>query len=158
MQDLNFLKNRFGERAGIAEKAMSGVGKILKSVFAGFVCLTLIVLIPVVAVGLFFLASIYVHLPSDEIISEAYAPGSPGIYYRLWRVPWKGLGGGADTFALQLVSLRRHKEVQVFGADEMPLEIVWRDATNLEIAVPNKAFVGDHPRDCLLYTSPSPRD
>lgn len=88
-------------------------------------------------------------VPKDVLIAEEKSPAEQALSYRLWRVPWKGLGGDADTFAVQLVSLRRHKEVQVFGSDEKPLEIVWRDAANLEIAVPNLAFVGDQPREAF---------
>ena len=33
-----------------------------------------------------------------------------------------------------------------------PLEIVWRDASNLEIAVPNLAFVGDLPSEAFGVT------
>lgn len=107
---------------------------------------------PAILFVVWFLATGYINNPKDEIVAERFLPGTHDVSWRLWRVPWKGLGGGEDTFALQLVSFRRHKEVQVFGADKKPLEIVWRDASNLEIAVPNLAFVGDHPREAFGVT------
>ena len=90
--------------------------------------------------------------PKDGLISAHDAPGQHKLSCRLWRLPWKGLGDGDDTFAVNLVTFEPFQEVQVFRSDKKPLEIVWRDASNLEISVPNLAFVGDLPSEAFGVT------